>query len=52
VAQVDKRNMLPLLIEKREERFVYFCVFLVFLRDPISPQAWVILIRVGQKTLS
>lgn len=44
--------MLLLLIEKLEERFVYFYVFLAFLPEPVSPQAWFILIRVRQKTLS
>jgi len=52
VAQVDKRSMLLLLIEKREERFVYACVFLAFLPEPIDPRVWVILIRVGQKIRS
>lgn len=52
MAQVDKRNMLLLLIERLEERFIFICVFLSFPPDPIRSQARVILIRVRQNAIS
>ena len=52
MAQVDKRNMLLLLIERLEERFIFFCAFLAFPPDPVRSQARVILIRVGQNAIS
>ena len=54
MAQVDKRNMLLLLIERLEERFIFICAFLAFPPVPVRSQALLfsILIRVGQNAIS